>query len=128
MGPDTLFLSEDTPRRFVKALVIGILLVAAGVAAIIFSPTLLVRLIIAVVFVPLACWTVVVIAEVVRRGRSRIRPFVLVTPVDVVRADYEHGAVSNHALADATDLKVVREYSSKQEYAGTRYTFLFPGK
>jgi hypothetical protein len=78
-----------------------------------------------VVSAPAAVWIGVAVHELVLRGRSRLRPFVLVTPVELFRVDYQHGVVIARALADASSFDCVRQYNQRQVYTGTLYRFRF---
>lgn len=72
-------------------------------------------------------WAAVLLVESVRAARSRVRPFVLLTPSSVVRADFDHGFLEAAALRDATDFSTVIQYDGKQRFKCQRYEFKFPG-
>jgi hypothetical protein len=75
-----------------------------------------------------ALWTLVLALELARGVSADVRPFVLLTPEVVVRADYPHGHMEAHRLADATDFKALNQYSGKQQFRARTFAFTFPGR
>ena len=71
-------------------------------------------------------WAIVLFVEAVRGGRSSVRPFVLITPAAVLRADFDHGYLEAIRLADATDFEIVNQYDQRQKFRARQYAFKFP--
>ena len=54
---------------------------------------------------PANLYTLVLIFELLRRSRSRLRPFQLVTPLEIIEGDYDHGMIIRRPLYDATGFR-----------------------
>jgi len=78
-----------------------------------------------VALIPVA-WAAVLFVESVRGARSRLRPFVMLTPSSIARADFDHGVLQAARLGDATDFETVLQYDGKQKFKSRRYVFKFP--
>jgi hypothetical protein len=82
--------------------------------------------ILAAVTAPSSLYFLVTSLELARASRSRLRPFTLISPVEIVAGDYDHGMLRLYRLSDATEFSTVHEYGFGQRYKGLRYKFTFP--
>lgn len=124
------FESIDRARRRLVCLVLAsVVAIASGYGAFVAAgrgETVAAIVLGAIAALP-TVWSAVLLVESVRATRSRVRPFVLLTPSSVVRADFDHGFLEAAALRDATDFSTVIQYDGKQRFKCQRYEFKFPG-
>jgi len=133
-APNIFFrLDDHRSHLWISLLVVGA--IAAWLSSITFQERLfltpaqatLVGAAAAIVAALAAVHCLVTLVEILRRQGSRLRPFTLITPIEIITADYDHGMIVRRRLSDATDFKLAREFDSGSglRYSGTRYNFLF---
>jgi hypothetical protein len=66
----------------------------------------------------------VALAEFVRARRAELRPFLLITPGNLVECRGSHRSLAVHRLADATEFHKVEQYNRTQ-WTGLAYSFVF---
>lgn len=127
--------SQDNPQwLWLGFVVTGAIAFASGAALISYwasepartpDDELIAGVVLVLLTIPASAYCIVCLLELVRRGASQLRPFALVSPVEIIEADYDHGMITRHRLDQATDFNIVQEYGSGQRYKGLRYTFVF---
>lgn len=78
---------------------------------------------------PLAIpWCAIVIQDRLRRRGSHLRAGTLVTPVEIVVTEYDHGPLDAHRLRDADEFQRIQTYDAHNRRTGMRYDFRFGKK
>lgn len=72
--------------------------------------------VIVLVVLPSSIYALVCLVELMRSMGSRLQPFVLVTPVELIRGDFDHGTIEFYRLADATQFHVIKHNRKELRY------------
>jgi hypothetical protein len=133
--PGVFFRSEEhRPRLIVASLIagaIGLVSALLTVAELLntrsssSSKTMAIAAFI-LITLPAILYFFVVTVELIRSQGSRLRPFTLISPVEIIEGDYDYGVFCRYRLSDVTDFSTVHEYGFAQRYKGLRYKFAFP--
>lgn len=76
---------------------------------------------VAVIVGPGCLYVATALLELGRRAKSRLHPFMLVTPVEIISGDYDHGMLIRRRLDEASGFRL---YTSKSKL---HYEFIFEG-
>jgi hypothetical protein len=77
-------------------------------------------------FLP-ALWTFMLAVEWIRGAVSPLKPFILVTPKAIFKADYGFGELEGYPLREATNFTSADTYGNRsQKFTGRLYRFYFP--
>jgi hypothetical protein len=98
---------RDKPWQLRLALfVVGAIAVASSALLVEASPPISPPLLAALLLInPANLYTLVVIVELLRRSLGSLRPFLLVTPFEIIEGDYDHGMIIRRRLHDATGFR-----------------------
>ncbi len=130
-GP-LFFKSKHNPRAIVFGLVIGIVILGIMTFAALSIPTsgsdpkpnwILWG---CVGFLPVL-WTLMLAIELIRGAINPLKPFILVTPKAIFKADYGYGELEGYLLRDAKNYTSADTYANRsQKFTGRLYRFYFP--
>jgi hypothetical protein len=99
--------SCDKPwQLWLTVLIVGAIALASSALLIASSPQISPQLLATLLLLnPANLYTLVVVVELLRRSCSRLRPFLLVTPFEIIEGDYDHGMIIRRPLHDATGFR-----------------------
>jgi hypothetical protein len=76
---------------------------------------------VAIIVGPGFLYVAIALLELARRAKSRLRPFMLISPVEIICGDYDHGMLIRRRLDEASGFRL---YTSKSKL---HYEFIFEG-